>query len=288
MSRTPPGGLFAFGLGFSASVFARRLRDEGWRVAGTTRDAGKARALREEGIEAFVTADFGDLPDAALDGVTHVLSSVAPDEDGDPVLRARLPRLRALGSLAWAGYLSSTAVYGDRDGAWVGEGDALDPVSTRARRRVRAEGAWLASGLPVHVFRLAGIYGPGRNPLEQVRAGKAHRIVKPGQVFSRIHVEDIAATLRASMARPNPGAVYNVCDDLPAAPQDVVAYAAGLLGVEPPPKVPFEQADLSPMARAFYADNRRVANDRIRRELGVELAFPDYKAGLAALRAAMG
>jgi nucleoside-diphosphate-sugar epimerase len=148
---------------------------------------------------------------------------------------------------------------------------------------VRAEGHWLASGLPVHIFRLAGIYGPGRNALESVRAGTARRIVKPGQVFGRIHVEDIAAVLTASIARPNPGAIYNVADDEPAPPEDVVAYAAELLGMPPPPAVPFEEAELSPAARSFYADNRRVDNRRIRHELGVELRFPSYREGLLAL-----
>lgn len=282
-----PGSLFVFGLGYSARVLADRLVADGWRVAGTTRSPEKAGLLREAGIAAHVIADADALPDAAFCDVTHVLSSIAPDEEGDPVLRACAERLRRLGRIGWAGYLSSTAVYGDRDGAWVSEGDAVAPDTPRARRRLRAEGAWLASGLPVHVFRLAGIYGPGRNPLELIKAGTARRIVKPGQVFSRIHVDDIATTLIASLARPNPGAIYNVCDDLPAPPQDVVSYACALLDVTPPPKMPFETADLSPAARAFYADNRRVSNERIRRELGVELAFPDYRAGLDALHASM-
>ena len=185
--------------------------------------------------------------------------------------------------LAWIGYLGTTAVYGDRQGGWVDEETPIEPTLARADRRARAEAAWLKSGLPVHIFRLAGIYGPGRNAFVNLKDGTARRIVKPGQVFSRIHVEDIATVLEASIARPRPGAIYNVCDDEPAPPQDVVAHAAELMGVAPPPEQPYETADLSPMARTFYKDNRRVRNERIKRELGVRLAYPTYREGLAAL-----
>jgi nucleoside-diphosphate-sugar epimerase len=216
-----------------------------------------------------------------------VLASIGPDEAGDPVLAHHLTDLRRYATLQWVGYLSTTGVYGDRDGAWVDEADAVAPSMARTRRRVAAEGHWQASGLPVHVFRLAGIYGPGRgrNALEAVRAGTARRIVKPGQVFGRVHVDDIVQALRASVARPNPGAVYNVADDEPAPPQDVVAFACALLGVAPPPEVPYEQVELSPMARSFYADNRRIDNARIKRELGVILRYPTYRDGLRAILA---
>ncbi len=227
------------------------------------------------------------LPAVAFDGVTHVLTSIAPDEAGDPVLDVHLPQLRACG-LAWAGYLGTTAVYGDRDGGWVDEATPIEPSLARADRRARAEAAWLESGLPAHVFRLAGIYGPGRNPFVNLQSGTARRIVKPGQVFSRIHVEDIATVLEASIAAPHPGAIYNVCDDEPAPPQDVVAHAAELMGVAPPPEQDYEVADLSPMARTFYQDNRRVRNERIKTELGVRLAFPSYREGLLALLAVDG
>jgi nucleoside-diphosphate-sugar epimerase len=281
------GVLFCFGLGYSARVLARRLAAEGWEVRGTTRRPEKAAALEADGFRTFLFDRAHPLADpaAALAGVTHVLTSVAPDADGDPVLDAHAADLRALPALAWVGYLGTTAVYGDRQGAWVDEDTPIDPTLARADRRARAEAAWLTSGLPVHVFRLAGIYGPGRNALANLRDGTARRIVKPGQVFSRIHVEDIATVLAASMARPNPGRVYNVCDDEPAPPQDVVAFAAGLLGVEPPPEQPYETADLSPMARTFYRDNRRVRNHRIKQELGVRLACPTYREGLRALLA---
>jgi nucleoside-diphosphate-sugar epimerase len=279
--------LFCFGLGYSALALARALLAQGWTVAGTTRNDEKRAALATEGIDVHLFGPEQPLanPAQALEGATHVLTSIAPDETGDPVLRAHGKDLLACDRLAWAGYLGTTGVYGDRDGAWVDEADPPAASLPRTRRRVAAEGHWLASGLPVHIFRLAGIYGPGqgRNALETVRSGQAKRIVKPGQMFGRIHVADIVQVLQASMARPNPGAIYNVADDEPAPPQDVIAFAAELLGVEPPPEVPFEQAELSEAARSFYADNRRVANGRIRTELGVDLLFPTYREGLRAI-----
>lgn len=278
--------LLCFGLGYSAQVLARRLSVRGWEIRGTTRRADRAAALAAAGWPTFLFDRAHDLPAAALHGVTHVLTSIAPDEAGDPVLDRHGAELRALPSLAWVGYLGTTAVYGDRQGGWVDEATPIEPTLARADRRARAEAAWLASGLPVHIFRLAGIYGPGRNALVNVKEGTARRIVKPGQTFSRIHVEDIAAVLEASIRRPRPGAIYNVCDDEPAPPQDVVSYAAELLGVAPPPEQPYETAELSPMARTFYKDNRRVRNDRIKDELGVRLAYPNYRAGLSALVAA--
>lgn len=284
------GRLFCFGLGYSAMALARRLRAEGWRVAGTTRSEEKRRALEAEGIEAHLFSRENPLadPGQALADVTHVITSIAPDEEGDPVLDCHLNDLTACHRMAWGGYLGTTGVYGDRDGGWVDETDPPAPTLPRTKRRVAAEGHWLASGLPVHIFRLAGIYGPGRNALETVKSGRARRIVKPGQMFGRIHVDDIAAVLRASIDRPNPGAIYNVADDEPAPPQDVVSFAAELLGVEPPPEVPFEQADISEPARSFYADNRRVANDRIKDELKVELRHPNYREGLRAIFEGMG
>jgi nucleoside-diphosphate-sugar epimerase len=278
------GRLFCFGLGYTALALARDLAPEGWRIAGTTRDAGNRARLVDEGFELhrFDRERPLDDPATALADTTHVLTSIAPDEAGDPVLGHHLEDLRRCASLAWVGYLGTTGVYGDRAGAWVDETAAVAPTMPRTRRRVAAEGHWLASGLPVHIFRLAGIYGPGpgRNALETVRAGTARRIVKPGQVFGRVHVNDIVQVLRASIARPNPGAIYNVADDKPAPPQDVITFACELLGVEPPPEVPFEQAELSPMAQSFYADSRRIDNVRIKRELGVRLRYPTYRDGL--------
>jgi nucleoside-diphosphate-sugar epimerase len=289
-----PRKLFVFGLGYSALVFARRARAKGWRVAGTTRSTDKARALTE--VHGFEMHLFGRdqplaAPAAALAGTTHLLSSVPPDRDGDAVLdRHAADIAAAAGHLRWAGYLSTTGVYGDRDGDWVDEGAGLHPSGPRGAARVAAERGWLdlvRVGVPVHLFRLAGIYGPGRSAFDTLRDGSARRIVKPRQVFSRIHVEDIARVLEASIARPDPGAAYNVCDDEPAPPQDVTAFAAGLLGVDPPPEIAYEQAaaSMSEMARSFYRDNKRVSNLRIRDVLGVRLAYPDYRAGLRAILA---
>ncbi len=283
----PAVKLFCFGLGYTALALARALMAEGWQVAGTSRDPDKRAQLEREGIAVhrFARDQPLERPEDALAGTTHVLSSIAPDEEGDAVLGLHGRDLLRCGSITWAGYLGTTGVYGDRAGHWVSEADLVAPTLPRTVRRVRAESHWLASGLPAHLFRLAGIYGPGpgRSALAAVRAGTARRIVKPGQVFCRIHVDDIVQVLRASMARPNPGAIYNVADDEPAPPQDVVTYACTLLGVPPPPEQPFETAELSPMARSFYSDSRRVSNERIRRDLGVDLRYPNYRAGLSAL-----
>ena len=280
---TVSGTLLCFGLGYSAQVLARRLAAKGWEIRGTTRRPDKASALAARGWPMFAFDRGHPLPSEALAGVTHVLTSIAPDEAGDPGLDLHGADLRALPSLCWIGYLGTTAVYGDRQGDWVDEATPIEPTLARADRRARAEAAWLASSLPVHIFRLAGIYGPGRNAFVNLKDGTARRIVKAGQLFSRIHVEDIASVLEASIAHPRPGAIYNVCDDEPAPPQDVVAYAAELMGVAPPPEQPYETANLSPMARTFYKDSRRVRNDLIKRELGVRLRYPTYREGLSAL-----
>ncbi len=271
--------LFCFGLGYSARALGERLRARGWTVTGTSRDgAGGTIAFDGE----------GDLPGDALDGVTHILVSAPPDGRGDPVLRRCRDELAARAhQLAWVGYLSTTGVYGDHGGGWVDEETPRAPLSERAVRRSEAEDAWLAlardHGVATHVFRLAGIYGPGRNQLAAVANGTAKRIIKPNQVFSRIHVADIAGILEASIANPNPGRIYNVADDEPAPPQDVVAFAAELLGRPAPPEVPFEEAELSPMGRSFYAESKRVDNRRIRQELGYTLVYPTYREGLTAL-----
>lgn len=284
-----PNTLFCFGTGFSARLVAQKLSAEGWDIAGTTRSPDKFNALRAEGITPYQFDN--DMPVAniakALQGVTHVLVSTPPGGNGDPVLAHHRADLAALPAQTWIGYLSTTGVYGDRNGGVVDEDDDLLPSGKRGRRRVAAEKAWFDLGqrhdLCVQSFRLAGIYGPGRNALETVRSGRARRIVKEGQVFSRIHVEDIARTVLAAIARPHAGAAYNVCDDDAAPPQDVIAYACGLLGLEPPVEEPFETATLSPMAVSFYEDNKRVDNSKIKRELGVELCYRDYQAGLQTL-----
>lgn len=285
----PAGRLFCFGLGASAMALIERLKGKGWHFGGTVRKEAKRAALAAAGVDAALF-DSGHAVEAAaerLAGTTHLLSSVPPDAEGDPVLRHHRHAVQAMRGLRWVGYLSTTGVYGDRGGGWVDEGSELRPTGRRGRLRVTAERAWLelqeTAGVPVHIFRLAGIYGPSRNPLAAVREGRAQRVGKPGQVFSRIHVEDIAETLLRSIAAPKPGRIYNVCDDRPAPPEEVIAFAASLLGVPAPPLVAFEEARLSDMARSFYADNKRVRNDRIKRELGVTLRYPDYEAGLRAL-----
>jgi nucleoside-diphosphate-sugar epimerase len=276
--------LFCIGLGYTAGVLARRLRAEGWRIGGTCRSEANREALAAEGIEAVLAG--ADEPARDLAGASHILVSIPPDETGDPGYALYGAAVAALPGLEWLGYLSTTGVYGDRQGGWVDEDSALRPTGERGRRRVAAERLWLDLG--AHVFRLAGIYGPDRSALDTVKAGRAQRVVKPGQVFSRIHVADIATALAASIARPRPGAVYNLSDDDPAPPDEVVAYACRLLGIEPPPPVPFESAILSAMARSFYDDNKRVSNRRLKAELGVTLAYPGYRDGLAALFRGIG
>jgi len=281
--------LFCFGLGYSAAALARRLLAEGWPVTGTCRDEARAAELQRLGITPVIFDRAHPIPDLAqrLGSTTHLLSSVPPDETGDPVLDMHGTQIAAASArMAWIGYLSTTGVYGDRGGDWVDETSALTPSGTRGRRRLEAERGWSALPQPAHLFRLAGIYGPGRSALDTVRSGKARRILKPGQVFSRIHVEDIAAVLLASIARPDPGTAYNVCDDDAADPAEVIAFACDLLGVMPPPAIPFAEAELSPMARSFYDDNKRVRNDRIKHALGVRLHYPSYREGLRALLAA--
>lgn len=277
--------LLSFGHGYSARALTRLLPAPEWQVTGTTRSAQKAAALREEGTDPLIWPGADLRP--ALDAATHLLISAAPDDAGDPVLRLVRDEIAARADqFAWVGYLSTTGVYGHHGGDWVDENSPLTPATTRGQARVKAEADWAALGLPLHIFRLAGIYGPGRGPFEKVRQGTARRIIKPGQVFSRIHVADIAQILAASMARPNPGAAYNLCDDDPAPPEDVIAYAAELLGLPVPVAEDFATAEMTPMARSFYAESKKVRNERIKAELGVQLIYPDYRTGLRALLAA--
>ena len=277
--------LLSFGHGYSARALSRILLAQDWRVIGTTRNEDKAVGLMNDGIEPRIWPGADMAP--ALNGATHLLISAAPDDAGDPVLAALHDEIAArAGQFEWVGYLSTTGVYGDHGGDWVDETTPLTPSTKRGIARVQAESAWATiPDLPLHIFRLAGIYGPGRGPFAKVRAGTARRIIKADQVFSRTHVADIARVLAASIRNPNPGAVYNVCDNDPAAPQDVIGYAADLLGLPLPPAEDFEKAEMSPMARSFYAESKKVRNDRVKNELGVELLYPDYRSGLKALLA---
>ncbi len=281
--------LFCFGYGYTAEALGRALMAQGgWRVAGTTRDPDRLADLRAQGVEAHLFDYTRPLPDVGrmLAGVTHLLLSAPPDENGSPVFRAHGAEIATLPGLEWVGYLSSTAVYGDRGGAWVDENDDVNPTTIRGTRRAIAEHQWRSlyrsHGLPVQAFRLAGIYGPGRSALDSIRAGYSRRIDKPGHAFSRIHVDDIVQALRASIARPTPGQAYNLADDHPAPSQEVIAYACELLGLPTPPLIPYDAADLAPITRSFYEDNKRVRNDRMKRDLGVQLMYPSYREGLAA------
>lgn len=289
MDELRPGRLLVFGLGYSMTRLARRLRDLGWQVAGTTRDPDRLAQLRAEGFDAHAFGPDRPLDPALLAGTTHLVQSISPEESGDPAVPALAETLKALPELRWVGYLSTPAVYGDRDGAWIDETAAPAPGSPRGWKRLEAERAWFAAfqdtGVPVQVFRLAGIYGPGRSAFDQLRRGRARRIDKPGQVFNRIHVDDIGSVLLASMRRPRAGAVYNVADGHPSSPNDPIEYACQLLGIDPPPLVPFEDSGLSPLGREFYAECKRLTVDRIRDELGVTLTYPGYRDGLDAIRA---
>ncbi|WP_425088701.1 SDR family oxidoreductase [Stappia sp.] len=280
--------LFVFGLGFSASAFVERIAPDCDWIGATTRSPEKAAQMRERGITPFLfdgTAP-GDGIAEALANATHVLVSIAPDAQGDPVLTHHGADIAAHPP-AWIGYLSTVGVYGNHDGGWVDEETICRPVSKRSVQRVAAETGWTTLGetadIPVQIFRLSGIYGPGRNALATMEKGKARRLIKPGQVFNRIHVADIAGALAAALSKPLTSRIYNVTDDEPAPPQDVVAYAAKLLDVPPPPEQDFETAELTPMARSFYGENKRVSNARVKEELGYTFQYPTYREALDAL-----
>lgn len=276
--------LFCFGLGYCADYLSAKLIKQGWQVSATCRTSEKAAVLEASGIRPVLLSGK-KVTVTDLGKADHILISVPPEQDGsDPVINFAEAALAALqDQIKWVGYLSTTGVYGDHQGAWIDEETPAGLLSERGQRRVAAEAQWAATGLPMHYFRLAGIYGPGRNSLRALQNGTARRVVKQGQVFSRIHLADITRILKASMANPNAGRAYSVCDDTPAPPQDVVTYAAELMGVSPPALQDFATAKLSPMARSFYGENKRIRNDRIKEELGVSLEYPDYRAGLSAL-----
>lgn len=279
--------LLSIGHGYAAVHVAQALPAR-WQVAGTTRCAERVDALRRARITPVIWEAGGDPHPlvAVLEGATHLISSVAPGETGDPVLPAlgglMAPRLR------WVGYLSATSVYGDAGGGWLNEDSPPAPGTARGRARLEAEEGWrdfcARRGLACAIFRIAGIYGPGRSAIDALRAGRARRLVKPGQVFNRIHVVDLGRIVAAAAARKAAG-VFNLCDDEPAPPQDVIAHAATLTGLPCPPETPFNAADLGPMARSFYSENKRLRSNRVGPDLGVRLRYPDYRTGLAAIAA---
>ena len=273
--------LLSIGHGFSAKFVEEVLLPKGWRIIATTRSEEKAEQMKARGLEPVIWPGSDLAP--YINEATHVLTSVSPSDDGDPVVNAYASVLCDADHLEWVGYLSTTGVYGDHQGGWVDEQTDLTPSTKRGQHRVTAEAAWRDLDLPLHIFRLAGIYGPGRGPFAKVLRGTARRIVKQNQLFSRIHGADIAQVVVASIAQPNPVAVYNVCDDMAAPPEDVIAYAAELLGKPIPPDEEFSTADMTPMARSFYSESKKVRNDKIKAELGVQLLYPNYKVGLQAL-----
>ncbi len=279
--------LLSLGHGYSAQALEQHLLPRGWTIIGTTRSEARAHELAARGVEPLIWPGT-PLP---LGRATHLLTSVAP-RGGDPVLAAHRTEIAAATHLQWVGYLSTVGVYGDHQGGWVDETTPCTASSTRAQERIEAEAAWRAlcdhAGLRLHIFRLAGIYGPGRGPFEKLREGRAQMVIKPGQYFSRIHQADIGQALDLAIKSDLGSRVWNLCDDAPAPPQDVLRHAAHLLRMDPPPDVPFEQADLSPMARSFYADSKRVRNERIKSDLGLQLAYPDYQSGLAGILATEG
>lgn len=277
--------LFCFGLGYSALNFARKKLSEGWRISGTCRSFDKCEKLKLEGISAYLFDK--DMPLETvwdMSTVDYILISIPPEEEeGDLVLKYHLQDLLAIQDLKWLGYFSTTGVYGDHQGKWVDENTETNPPNERTLRRVVAEKEFLNSGLPVHIFRLSGIYGKDRSVIESLKSGKARIIKKENQVFSRIHVDDIANIINVSIANPTVNEIYNCCDDLPAASEEVMSYGAELLDVEVPEIIDITKANLSPMARSFYQQNRRVSNEKIKQLLGVSLIYPDYKSGLKAI-----
>lgn len=284
----PDKKLFCFGYGYTSDAVANTVLPQGWIVAGTTRDNEKRCHLKEQGIKPFLFDHEHPLEDPLtfLKGTTHLLISTPPYDAGDPAYLLHAEDILKIPTIEWIGYLSSTSVYGDRDGGWVDENSEIRPSNRRGSRRARAEEQWLSlyhdHGLPVHVFRLAGIYGPGRCALDSVRAGMSRRINKPGHAFNRIHVDDIAGILRASMANPHPGHAYNVADNLAAPSHELIKTACEMLGLDVPPLLPYDEADMAPIARSFYADNKRIRNDLIKSELRYTLKYPSYVEGLQA------
>lgn len=282
--------LFIFGFGFTASALAKALASADFKISATSRTSDGADKVSALGHQGYVLSDDKPPSDelkTALASATHVLSSVPPGPTGDSVLTPLRDDIARASHLNWLGYLSTIGVYGDHKGAWVDEATPATPHSARSKRRLNAEQAWqqLATQchVPLSIFRLAGIYGPGRSAIERVKSGSARLIIKPGQVFNRIHVDDAAAIIAANLHAPERSGIYNLTDDLPAPPEDVLAYAAKLLEAPPPPRVPIEDADLSPMAQSFYSENKRVRNQRIKDDLGVQLQYPTFKHGLEAI-----
>jgi len=276
--------LFCFGFGYTASFLSEPLRAHGWKIAGTTTDAEKRAYLRKQGIDCHLFDKHHTVTDpyTSLNDVTHLLLSIPPGAEGDPVFDAHAQDIVDMPNLEWVGYLSTTAVYGNHDGAWVDETTPPSPTSRRGSLRLKAEEQWRSIDIPLHIFRLSGIYGPGRSAIDSVRTNTARRIDKQGHVFNRIHVTDIVRTLIASINKPHAGSIYNLADDEPSPSHDVITFACNLTGTDAPPLIKYEETEMAPIVRSFYKDNKRVRNDKIKSELGVELVYRSYREGLQA------
>ena len=283
--------LFCFGYGYVAEHLAKKLKEEdpSWQICGTTRDSDRLNAMRESGMKAYIYSDthpFND-PLFILDGVTHILISIPPNAQGDVVFQTHERDILQIPSIRWIGYCSSTSVYGNRDGEWVDETSEVRPTSERGSKRARAESAWLKmrriAGIPINIFRLAGIYGAGRSAIDSVKAGDSRRIFKEGHVFNRMHIDDIVNVMIASMSQPHPGDMYNLADDMPSPSHELIYYACELLGKTPPALVNYEDIEMAPIARSFYKDNKRIHNRKIKEKLGITLKYPNYIAGLEAI-----
>ncbi|HUO21790.1 MAG TPA: SDR family oxidoreductase [Caulobacteraceae bacterium] len=272
--------LLIFGYGFTGRALASRLLRDGWSVTAAVRNDSTRQEAEADGVLATPVAACAALAQT----VDAILIAAPPDDHGCPGFRALAPSLEGALGPRWIGYLSTTGVYGDRQGRWTFESSPTNAMSIEGARRVAAEQDWLDLGAAV--FRLPGIYGPGRSPFDRLREGTAHRLIKPGQVFSRIHVDDLAAGLEASLARPRGGAIYHLCDDEPAPAEHVTAYAAGLLGLQPPPERAYDDAGAMPAVRRFYRENKRISNALAKAELGWLPAYPSYREGLRAVLAA--
>jgi len=283
-NKTIQSHVLCLGYGYTAQVLAERCLQDGWRVTGTTRSDAKVTSIQAQRLKVTIWNGQSLLPGDALDGVTHLLQSIPPDDAGDRAMQHYSEQLANVSSLVWVGYLSTTGVYGNADGDWVDEQTSLAPTNKWGEQRVIAENQWLDWGLKtsksVQIFRLSGIYGKDRNALRKVKDGTARRLKIENQYFSRIHVADIANAIFASIQHPDAGAIYNICDDLPAAAADVTTYAADLLGIEPPPWQTLDEANLSQMAQSFYQNSKRVCNHKMKQALQVNLDFPNYKMGL--------
>lgn len=282
--------LLIFGFGYTCAALSKILPKSDWQITATSRTEDGANAIKQRGFAGYVFSDDIEPTDAlinAISSATHILVSAPPSQNGDPVLASCKDAIQRADALSWLGYLSTIGVYGDHGGAWIDETTPATPSSARSKRRLAAEQAWqhLADtrNTPLQIFRLSGIYGPGRSAIDKVRSGSARCIIKPEQVFNRIHVADAARAIAAGMSGTAPGGVYNLADNLPAPPEDVLTYAADLLKAPHPPRIALEDADLSPMAQSFYSENKRVRSQRLSDGLGIELKFPTYREGLQAI-----